>query len=113
MSKSLVRVERQGPRERLGVEDRGASSAVPVVRHDVEVIGFGLDDHTGGCEIVALVPTRQKHLTNRYPVLVEYQHTALAVHRHVEVTVAVGAHRVGCRAGEMVGDGRPNGAIAV
>jgi hypothetical protein len=36
------------------VKDVRAFSAVPVVRHDVEVIGIGLDCHAGGVKIVAL-----------------------------------------------------------
>src|SRR4051794_9320187 len=47
-STSLVRVQRQGLREHFGMKDRRASSAVPVVRHDIEIVAVGLHGHTRG-----------------------------------------------------------------
>ena len=40
---SLVRAKRQGLRDRLGVEDRRALPAFPIVCGDGEVVGAGLD----------------------------------------------------------------------
>src|SRR5436190_21371581 len=90
---SLVRVERQGRRECLGMEERRALSALSVVRHDVEVVGAGPDGYAGGAQVVALFPTRQQHLTDGDAAPVKDQHPALPIHRDVQVAVAVRAHR--------------------
>ena len=102
---SVLCPERQALREDLGLKDGSALSAVPVVRHNIEIISVGLDGHTRGLQIVAFIPARQQHLSNWNAVPVEHQHTALAIHGHVEVTVVIGTHRVRCGSGEMVRDG--------
>src|SRR5689334_13839394 len=103
-----VRVEGQGLREHLRVEDCRAPSAVPVACHDIQIIGPWRDCHACRLKIVTVIPTRQEHLTDGDADLVEHHHAALAVNSHVEVTVAIGAHRIWSRTNEMVWNRRAN-----
>ena len=91
LAASLVRVESQGIRKRFCMEDCGTLSAAPVARHDEEAVRTGLDHHTRGLKIMARIALWQ-HLTNRNTVSIEHQDSALAVHRHIEIAVAISAH---------------------
>jgi hypothetical protein len=103
-----MRVQRQGLRKHLGVKDRRALSAVAIARHDIQILRAGLDGHTGGLQVVPFIPGRQQYLSYRDAVLVKPQHAALAVDRHIEVTVAIGAHGVRSRTDEIVRRRRPD-----
>ena len=75
----LVRIERQTLREHLGMKDGRALSAVPIARHDVEIVAVGLDGHTGGLRVVPFIPAGQQYLSDRDPIPVKRQHASLAV----------------------------------
>src|SRR3954447_14180023 len=97
-----VRVEWQRLREGLRVIDCGALSTVPVTCYDVQIVSPWRNCHACRLKIVTVIPTRQEHLTDGDADLVEHHHAALAVNSHIEVTVAIGAHRIWSRTDEMV-----------